>query len=174
MTTTRPSRLMIFIPFDPAEARAIRVAGRSDRRLTGYAATAPMLAAHGYTEDEREDADYAAQVYASIAGLLVPHEGTGPEVRLVVAADVPVARVGDADGDAEYGAVRVDGLDWAEVTAVFVDEDAAAPAVRAARAAIGPHASDQGGRLATVSELPAVGELTERHELLWHTPDESW
>lgn len=186
-------RMMIFIPMDRPTALGVREAGRTDRRLIAHAATGRLISAHGYRPDEREDADYAAQLYASITGLITAAaDGDADDradgARLVIAADVPIARVRDrttgagpsgrgtgpgADDhqDADYGAVTVEGLDWSDVTAVFVDEPDAGPAVRAARTAIAD-ADDR--RLAAVLDLPAVAALTDEHELLWHTPDESW
>jgi len=166
--------MMIFIPFDPQAARSARAAGRSDDQQVGYAATARLIEAHDYRRDEREDADYAAQLYASVAGLIDAPDSC--DRRLVVAADVPLARVSDHDHDLDYGAVRVDGLDWSDVTAVFVDEDAAGPAVTGARKEIADSIRESGGEggMGGLLELPAVAALTDNHELLWHTPDEAW
>jgi hypothetical protein len=91
--------------------------------------------------------------------------------RLVIAADVPIARVRDGRSDTDYGAILVSGLDWADVTAVFVDDAAAAEAVRSARQAI---TAMQDPDLDAILGLPAVVDLTDDHELLWHTPDEDW
>lgn len=173
----KQQRMMIFLSFDRAAATALRADGRTEDRLVGYSATARLISTHGYRAEEQEDADYAAQLYASIAGMMHGAD----DRRLVLAADVPAATVsdhrdgagyGDDDGDdADYGAVGVHGLDWADVTAVFVDEHQAGEAVSAARKAIAD-TGDPG--LATVLELPAVAALTDNHELLWHTPDEDW
>ncbi|QGN32159.1 hypothetical protein [Microlunatus sp. Gsoil 973] len=160
-------RMMVFLPLGRDRAQAIRAAGRSEDELPAFAATPQMITAHGYRPNEREDADYAAQLYASVAGL-----GTSAdETRLVVAADVPIARVRDNPSDADYGAIIVSGLDWSDVAAVFVDGPEAAAAVRTARKAIGS-ASDSG--LAAILELPEIVVLTDDHELLWHNPDENW
>lgn len=164
-------RMMVFIALDHDRATAVRAAGRSEEEVAAFAATGQMITAHGYRPDEREDADYAAQSYASVAGLASSQD----PYRLVIAADVPIARVRDGRADADYGAIMITGLDWADVTAVFVDEPEAKPAVLAARTAIETaleSASDIG--LATILELPEVITLTDDHELLWHTPDESW
>lgn len=159
--------MMIFIPLRREDALAVRQTGGQKDDLDAYAATGELIAAHDYRPDEREDADYAAQLYASVAGL-----ADGDDYcRLVVAAEVPLAGVSDGRTDREYGAIRVRGLDWADVTAVFVDEAEAADAVRDARKAVGS-AEDQG--LESLLELPEVAALTTTHELLWHTPDEDW
>ena len=165
--TDRVPRMMIFVPLTHRVARQIREAGNTDQQLPGFAATGRMVAAHGYRPDEREDADYAAQLYASLAGLLAG----GDDRRLVVAVDVPIGRVADGEADADYGSVLIRGLDWPDVTAVFVDEPEASPAVISARTAISDSADQH---LAAVLELPAVVALTDDHELLWHTPDEDW
>lgn len=159
--------MMVFIAVDHDLASALRETGRSEDDFAAFAATGQMITAHGYRPDEREDADYAAQVYASLAGLPTIQD----PFRLVLAADVPIARVRDGRADADYGAILVSGLDWRDVTAVFVDEPAAAPAVRAARAAI---ARLQDPDMDAILALPAVTALTDDHELLWHTPDEDW
>lgn len=159
--------MMIFIPLQPEQAQAIRSAGRCDDEFVAYAATGRMIAAHGYRPDEREDADYAAQLYASIAGL----RSGQAELRLVVAADVPIARVRDGGSDEAYGAILVTGLDWSDAAAVFIDGPEAADAVRAARKAV---ASTTDSSRASILELPEVTALTDEHELLWHTPDEDW
>jgi hypothetical protein len=159
--------MMVFIAVDHDRAAGLRQVGRSDEDFAAFAATGQMITAHGYRPDEREDADYAAQVYASVAGLPASKD----PFRLVIAADVPIARVRDGRSDADYGAILVSGLDWADVTAVFVDGAAADEAVRAAREAI---AATQDHDLDTILDLPAVTALTDDHELLWHTPDEDW
>jgi hypothetical protein len=159
--------MMVFIPVDHDRATAIRAAGRSDDGFAAFAATGQMINAHDYRPDEREDADYAAQLYASVAGL----PGSDDPFRLVIAADVPIGRVSDGRSDPDYGAILVSGLDWGDVTAVFVDEPAAATAVRSAREAI---AAAGNPALEEILELPEVTGLTDDHELLWHTPDEDW
>lgn len=160
-------RMMIFVPLSRAQAGQLRESGRSDDQLLAFSSTSTMIAAHDYRPDEREDADYAAQLYASLAGLLTSSDDT----RLVVAAEVPIARVSDGRSDSDYGAIAVAGLDWQDVTAVFVDEPAAAGAVGSARQAVALAANQS---LETILELPEVVALTSEHELLWHTPDESW
>ena len=159
--------MMIFVALRNAAARQLRENGSTDQELPGFAATGRMIAAHGYRPDEREDADYAAQLYASLSGLV----DSVDDRRLVVAADVPIARVADGRADVDYGSVLVRGLAWQDVTAVFVDEPEAAAAVISARKAIADSGDQQ---LAAVLELPAVSALTDDHELLWHTPDEPW
>jgi hypothetical protein len=170
--------MMLFIPLSHSRATAIRSAGGSEDELLAFAATGQMIAAHGYRSDEREDADYAAQLYASVAGLGTSHDQHDDqpddqqhEGRLVVAAEVPIARVRDRGSDDDYGAVLVSGLDWRDVAAVFVDEPDATAAIRAARKAIGA-APNRG--LPTLLELPEIIALTDEHELLWHVPDENW
>jgi hypothetical protein len=163
--------MMVFIPVDHDHATAIRAAGSSEEEFAAFAATGQMIKAHDYRPDEREDADYAAQLYASLAGLAK----TGDDRRLVLAADVPIARVHDSVADGSYGAITVTGLDWSDVTAVFVDAPEAADAVRKARQALSAAAdpvADHG--LDAVLELPEITALTDDHELLWHTPDEDW
>ncbi len=166
------TRMMIFVPITPDSARDLRAAGGTDRRLVGWAATSRMITAHGYRPDEDEDAEYAAQLYASVAALSTCAGTAGTSSgRLLVAAEVPADRVADAGDDLDHGAVRVTGLQWAEVTAVFVDEPAATESVRAARRAVQASADL---RMASLCELPAVSALIDDHDLLWHHPDEDW
>ena len=160
-------RMMVFLPFGTDQARAIRAAGRSDDQLPAFAATGRMISAHGYRPDEREDADYAAQSYASVACL----PSATDDRRLVVAAEVPIARVRDRQTDADYGAITIAGLDWSDATAVFVDAPEATAAVRTAKKALASATDDS---LAAILELPEIIALTDDHELLWHTPDENW
>lgn len=160
-------RMMVFLPLGLEQARTVRTSGRSDDQLPAFAATARMIGAHGYRPDEREDADYAAQVYASVAGL----RNAGDDRRLVVAAEVPIARVRDGETDADYGAITIAGLDWSDAAAVFIDAPEASDAVRSARQAV---ASTADGSLAALLELPEIIALTNDHELLWHNPDENW
>jgi hypothetical protein len=175
---------MIFVPMSHREASALRDAGGTDQELRAFAATRQMITAHGYRPEEDEEADYAAQLYASVVALIdhppdstsAPvgdHQLTGDDrdARLVISAEVPAGRVRDAEADADHGAVLVRGLQWTETTAVFVDESAAAAAVGAAREAISAAADH---RLSEILELPAVVALTEDHDLLWHLPAESW
>ncbi|GAB3929221.1 hypothetical protein GCM10011575_26320 [Microlunatus endophyticus] len=159
--------MMVFIPADHDHATALRAAGSSDEQFSAFAATGQMIKAHDYRPDEREDADYAAQLYASLAGLAT----SGDDRRLVLAADVPIARVHDGATDGSYGAITVTGLDWSDVRAVFVDAPEAVEAVRKAKQAL-PAAAGDG--LDAVLGLGEVTALTDDHELLWHTPDEDW
>lgn len=159
--------MMVFLPLRTDQARAIRAAGRSDDQLPAFAATGRMIGAHGYRPDEREDADYAAQVYASVFCL----RSSADDRRLVVAAQVPIARVRDRHTDADYGAITIAGFDWSDAAAVFVDAPEAADAVRTAKKAVASATDDS---LASILALPEVVALTDDHELLWHTPEENW
>lgn len=164
--------MMIFLPMTAARARRIRTAGGTEDLLDGWAATPQMITAHGYRPEDDEDAEYAAQLYASVAALdAVAEPGDEVDHRLVVAAEVPAGRISDAGHDRDHGAVRVDGLRWPEVTAVFVDEPAAADAVRSAREAVGTAADLP---MEVLVELPAVAVMIDDHDLLWHHPDEQW
>jgi hypothetical protein len=165
------TKMMIFIPLSRQDAETARQDGARDGDLGAFAATAQLMAAHDYRSDEREDADYAAQLYASLAGLAAFED----DRRLVLAADVPIARVHDATDELDYGAIRVGGLTWSDVTAVFVDEPEAVEAVQSARKAIRDLATATSRpRLEQILQLAEVTALTEAHELLWHTPDEQW
>jgi hypothetical protein len=153
---------LVFVPLSRADARALRDAGVTEAELPAYAATPSLLAAHGFAESDREEAEYAALSYAGAHAAVTD---TPETLRLVLAADVPVEQV-SADPDSAYGLVRVGGLRWTEVQALFSDEEAAAAAVAAARQAAA------GRELDVALTLPAVEVAVDEADLLWFAPEE--
>lgn len=145
----------VFLPASAEDLRGLASAPLAER--VGYAATPALLAALGYGPDEVEDAGFAAMLSASVAAL------TRQPYRLVLAAAVPT--VDDLRDDA--GACRVPGVTRAQVTALYVDEPEAAPAVAAAHAAVA------GMALAEAWDDAAVQALLEAHDLLWYDAAEA-
>lgn len=173
--THRPDRLTVFFPFRRDQANAVREAGGTTDRLPGYRATDRMKSAHGYQASEEEDAAYAAQVYAAVAGLRADDRDTrNAGLCVVVAADVAADTITEEAAEEAYGAVTVAGLRWAEVTAVFTGEKTANAAVRAAAAAVAALPPETRHRLEDRLSLPAIEHLTDDHEQLWHHPAEDW
>lgn len=146
--------MLACIPLTAAQLRAL-----ADAELSGLPAHAPTPAlaeAHGYDAVDDEDADFAALTYASIACL-----ATSPR-RLVATAEVRVTDAAD-----ELGRVVVPALRLADVTGLFVDEDAVAALVAAARDAVA-----QAPDLETAMDAPAVEALLAEADLLWYAPEE--
>ncbi|GAA2108342.1 hypothetical protein GCM10009841_28740 [Microlunatus panaciterrae] len=173
---------MIFIPLAASVLRQLRAAGPDGRTGSwlGFAATPEMMSAHGLRPADLEDAEYTALTYAGVQALLEPDTD---QLRLVVAAEPPASYSSTASdsstgsdsstvsdrgsgADAETGAQQVSRLRWQDIQALFVDEPAAADAVRAARAAA------SGRSLTQALELPVVDDLINTHDLLWHLPQE--
>lgn len=175
--SARSDRMTVFVPFRRGEANALRKSGGTGDRLTGYRATDRMKSAHDYHVSEDEDAAYAAQVYAAVAGLTDDDRDTRSSDagrRVVVAADVAVDTITEEAVEEAYGGVTVAGLRWTDVTAVFTDETAADAAVQAAAAAVATLPSDTRHRLEDRLALPAIAHLVDDHEQLWHHPGEDW
>lgn len=149
---------MIFVPLSADDARTLRDSGLRGRRVA-YAGTTALRRSHAYDDTMTEDADFAALSYAGVHALALSER-----TRLVVAFDVPEARVVDARDP--YGQVTVTDLGWREVTALFADEPASADAVATAR----PLAV--GLDVAAALEHDAVGTLLDDHDLLWYASEE--
>lgn len=151
----------VFVPLDRDAVRGWRDTGTL-AEVAGFAATPELMKALGHDEKSREDAEFAAQTYASVQCL------TGPEVveqRWVVAAGVPAAdcRPGALP---TYGAVRVTTIGWEQVMAVFTDQPEAAELVRAT------HLEVADMDLPGAWDHPRTAELVAEHDLLWYLPAE--
>lgn len=149
---------MVFVPAPPAAAVSMRD-GQGLAAVRGFAATPSLRATLG-TDAGEEEADYAALSAAGVAAL----EGLDSSWRLVLAVDADPDQV--VDGCTGLGEVRVAGLRWQQVQALFADEREAAASVRTAAAAAA------GVPLDGLLGLPAVAELGDRHDLLWYAVDE--
>lgn len=156
--------MMIFVPLGREQAEECRDRGHLAGPLVAYAATPELMASHEYDASMIEDADFAAQTYAGIASLLSGEDYQ----RIVLAAEVSDRTVGAGVTHRPYGEVIIEQLTWPTVRAVFVDDHQADAALAQAKAAAG------GADLVEVLELPAVIDLLEEHDLLWHLPSEAW
>ncbi len=148
--------VLVFLPLSAPEARtaaSVTLHGP----LAGFAVTRELVDALGYTSDMDEDAEYAALVLASVAGLA--RHGR----RLVLVAEVPPDQVGLGD-DPSNGGVILARLEPRWVVSWFADE-ASVDVTAAARAAAGLDLDD-------AWDVGAVQELVASHELLWHGPTE--
>ena len=153
--------MMVFLPLPPAQARRLR-SGEDLGRRRAHAVTPTLLRALGPDSSE-EECDYAALSAAGTAaldGLTDLAQGR----RLVVAAEVGPGPVDDLRDD--LGAVAVERVTWAQVQALFADEQDAAGLVRAAAAAA------TGVPLDRALDLPPVVALAESFDLLWYAPAE--
>lgn len=132
----------------------------------GYAVT-PSLRAW-YSEGDEEELEYAALTAAARASLrLLADQPEAPRRRVVVAADVPEARVAaPAGGESEPGVIEITGLvRLVDIAALHVDEAAAEHAVAAAAEASGPADKGDGDAAFTV-------DAVEDYDLLWYAAQE--
>lgn len=148
----------VFVPVPRSGAMALRGGGDLGV-LVGFAAGPALREAHGLGPGEDEEAGFVALGYAGLAALLA-HAGP----RTVLAADVEASQVG-GEGS-EFGEVSLDGLRWAQVSAVFADEPGAAEDLEAARRLA------DGRPLADVADDESVVGLVDRWDLLWYAPEE--
>ncbi|MDO5500735.1 MAG: hypothetical protein Q4F67_13750 [Propionibacteriaceae bacterium] len=148
---------MVFVPLAPAEARALR-AGGDVAPGPAYAATPALRAAFGYGSEADEDADFAAQVFASLRCL------TDGADRCVLAAEVTT--VPPESGASEFGEVARPGVRWRDVRAVFIDDPESLGTVRAYAQSI------RGLDLAAVWATDEVHDFLADHDLLWFDPTE--
>lgn len=127
--------------------------GRLALPRAAYTVTPELLVELGYEESASEDAEYAALVLASVAGL------TAHGVRIVVVAEVDpsLLRKGEDPGN---GQVEILDLPAASITAWFEDE----PGTDVTDAAAISHdlTIDQ------VWEMNEVQDLLNNHDLLWN------
>lgn len=142
----------MFIPI-AAEELGILAGDPAVADRPAYTVTPELLEELEYTEAEAEDAEYAALVLASIAGL--SEYGT----RLVVVAEVDPALIAASD-DPANGRVTLTGCPPSAMTAWFCEE----PGVDVADAA----AIARGLTIDQAWDLPQVQQLLQEHELLWN------
>lgn len=146
------NRQLVFVPIAESE---LDVLGGTplggDRRA--YAVTPELLAELGYGPAEAEDAEYAALVLASVAGL------AAYGVRLVVVAEVDPALL-TVGADPANGEVVLAELPTGAITSWFTDE----PGTDVTDAA----ASAKGLSIDECWELREVQTLLNGHDLLWN------
>ncbi|NLT30534.1 MAG: hypothetical protein GXX86_08770 [Propionibacterium sp.] len=158
--------MTVFVPCTVLLAKAWRDGGLPPR-LVGYAATVPMLDAHGLTPGDEEEGDFTALNYAATAALSLWAPG---DRRLVLAigreARHTVPRGMTEQTAIEVGAVQLVDPQWRSVKSIFADEPAAAEAVVAAHAAVA------GRTWPDAWEEPAIDTLVTGFDLLWYVPGE--
>lgn len=149
-------RQLVFIPIRADELDAI--AGAT--ALTGRSAhtvTPELLDALEYTQDQLEDAEYAAMVIASVAALSKYGR------RLVLVAEVPAAQVRPGT-DPGNGQVEVREVPPAAITCWFSEAEGVDFADAAAAAA--------GLDVDTAWDFPQVQELLHANDMLWNDVEE--
>jgi len=153
---------MIFVPMTRDEVAALRSGPvRSDVAANSYpgcAATAGLVASLE-ADAVIEEAEFAALSNAGVLALVLK-----PSPRLVVAAEVREGQVTDLGGP--WGEVKVDGLAWAQVRALFADEPAAWDAAKLACKAVA------GRSLGAAVAAPEVSAVLDEYDLLWYAPEE--
>ncbi len=157
MASARSTRT-VYLPSDTGAAAEFRRTGRLDRGegISVDEAYARRRDLDPAVPDDEEEADYWALTDAGLAGL-----GAAEGPRFVVAVRVRPEQVTAAEPDGS-GRVTVTDVAWSQVSALFIDEAQALPAVAAARAALAdPEA---------FAERTAA--LVAAHDLLWYAPDE--
>ena len=143
--------MLVFVPVTKAELAQLRGGARLEM-CSGFAATPPMLAAFGFTDDAGEEAEYTSLNIAGLAGWLTNGE------RIVVVAEV------EANGSADpFGAVMIPKLSYETVTCVFAT----------ARKDKKPAKSLVEGGLAQAWEDETAQELTCSNPLLWYGSNET-
>jgi hypothetical protein len=158
------SSVAAFVPVAREQAVALR-SGDDLGTLAAYAVGPALREAHGLGPADDEEAGFVALGYAGLAALLArPALLERPGLRTVLAVDADDAQV-DGVGS-EFGEVELRGLRWAQVSAVFADEPAAAADLQAARDLAG------GRALAEVADDEDVVGLVDHWDLLWYAPEE--
>ena len=145
-------RQLVFVPIAESEMGVLAGESLAFPRAA-YTVTPELLGDLGYAESASEDAEYAALVLASVAGLATHG------IRLVVVAEVDEALVSDGE-DQGNGQVRLSGLPSSAITAWFSDE----PGTDVADAA----AISRGLTIDQVWDLEQVQALLSDHDLLWN------
>jgi hypothetical protein len=134
----------------------------------GYAVTEALRA--WYREGDEEELEYAALTAAARASLrLLAEEAALPEaraLRVVLAADVPDARIAGAAESEDPGVIEItEPVRMTEIASLHVDEAAARDAVRSALAALPAAAEgDPDAELAV--------DAVEDFDLLWYGAQE--
>lgn len=145
-------RQLVFIPIAEDELGILAGDPKVVDR-TAYAVTPELLAELGYHDAESEDAEYAALILASLAGLATHG------VRLVVVAEVTQDLIRPAD-DPSNGEVRLSSCPVSAMTAWFAEGEDVDYAEAAAMA--------RGLTIDQAWDLPEVQVLLQSHDLLWN------
>lgn len=146
------TRQLVFIPIASDEL-SVFVGRPAVVDRTAYTVTPELLAELGYGQDDLEDAEHAAMVLASVAGLSAHGE------RVVVVAEVEPDRVLPGI-DPDNGQVILTQCPPSAMIAWFTEE----PGVDTADAA----AAAKGLTIDQAWAQPQVQQLLEHHDLLWN------
>lgn len=144
---------MVFVPVRADEVSAVR----SGEPLGGgpaYAASRSLRATFDYGPKEDEDADFAAQVFASLRCLV---DGIDRCLLAVESAALP-----PETGERAFGEVARPEVRWRDVRAIFIGESGT-----------GEYAESARGR--TLTDLwadDATHDFLATHDLLWFDPTE--
>lgn len=148
---------MVFLPVLPSEVLALR-GGEPLPPGSAYAATNSLRAAFDYGPDADEDADFAAQLFASLRCV---SDGVD---RCLLAAEME--NLPPESGEVEFGEVARPGVRWRDVRAVFVDDPAEVSAIRAYAESV------RGQGLAELWAADETHAFLDTHHLLWFDPTE--
>jgi hypothetical protein len=142
---------LLFVPLTAARLDDWATSGVLPGPAAAYAVTPGFTAAFAPTDDE--EAEHIALLVASVASLAASGR------RLVAVAEGSSTAAPGAEED--FGEVQVAGLGWRAVQSLFADEEDAPHLAAAAAAA-------SGLTVAGAWDEPAVIELLEEADLLWH------
>lgn len=150
---------MVFWATTPEAARAFAANGSQTVADKAFAATDELRAAFGYRPEDEEDADFAAQLFASLQCLVDGGD------RLVIAVEVdrqPPAATSGAD----LGRVGQVQLPWRRVRAIFRDAPDDLAALRAYAESL------RGKEIEELWEDDEIRGMLTGHDLLWFDASE--
>ncbi len=150
---------MVFWATTPAAVRRFAETGSQSVADKVFAATDELRAAFGYQPSDDEDADFAAQLFASLQCLVDGGD------RLVVAVELDRAPVAAAPGP-ELGRVGQVQLPWRRVRAIFRDAPEDLAELRAYAESL------QGKEIEALWEDDQVRGVLTEHDLLWYDGSE--
>ncbi|WP_141211218.1 DUF6912 family protein [Enemella dayhoffiae] len=150
---------MVFWATTPDQLRQLAAAGSQSVIEHVFGATSVLREEFGYGPDETEEADFAAQLFASLDCLR-----TGAD-RLVLAVEVSTP-LRAAAAEAAYGRLTQTELPWRTARAIFRDAPESLPALRVYAESL------HGKQLPELWEDESVREALSEHDLLWFDPSE--
>ncbi len=155
--------MMIFVPLSSAQLAALVASGELRAEVAGFTATTALRRDAEIGPSDDEEADFVAFGYAAAAAVALT--STVDPGRTVIAVESEPGAATIRDDDPQGHAV-VTSVRWPAVTAVYLDEPAAAAAVAQSRDATAGLAPDD------AYDHPSMQTLLDAHDLLWHLPSE--
>jgi hypothetical protein len=153
----------VYVPASRALLAHLVGSGRVAGPVPGCAVTEALREwFEAAADDDEEPLEFAAQSRAADLSLALI-VGDRPPRRVVLALEAAARR--DTGVDDLVGVVIADGFAWSDVRALFVDEDQAGGAVRAALSALAALPDED-------DSVPAAVEELDEHELAWFAPEE--